>query len=230
MLDSLRLNMNHRRRDLLLFELGKVFSEGSNDSGLPNESELLTLAATGGELIEGRAMPVRELDFYDLKSAVGAALAAAGFDLVDFETADVRHLRPGQSAAISINGKTVGYMGRLADEIAATYKFRSPVFIAELNLQTVFAITTHSEPYRPLPKYPAISRDVSLIAKRGVSFADIRDGVIGQGVELCRSVTFVDVFDGKGMADDERSITIRLEYRSDTGTLIESETEAIHGQ
>jgi phenylalanyl-tRNA synthetase beta chain len=230
LLDSVRLNMNHRRRDLLLFEIGKVFSAGSNDSGLPNESELLTLVATGGELVAGRAMPVRELDFYDLKGAVETALAAVGFDLVDFRPADVKHLRPGQAAAVSINGKDVGYLGRLSDSISAGYKFRSPVFVAEIDLQTVFAITTHAEPYRPLPKYPSISRDVSFVADRSVSFAGIRDALVGQGVELLRSIEFVDVFEGKGMSESERSITVRLEYRSDAGTLIESETEALHGK
>ena len=63
-----------------------------------------------------------------------------------------------------------------------------------------------------------------------VSFAEIRQSIESQGFELLRKVEFVDVYEGKGVADDERSVTIRLEYRSDERTLIEAEVEAIHNQ
>jgi phenylalanyl-tRNA synthetase beta chain len=71
-------------------------------------------------------------------------------------------------------------------------------------------------------------RDISFVVNRHIGFADIRNSVLDQNVDLCRSVEFVDVYEGKGLAENERSVTIRLEYRSDERTLIEVEVETVH--
>jgi phenylalanyl-tRNA synthetase beta chain len=121
-------------------------------------------------------------------------------------------------------------VGRLNDEIAASYKFRQSVFVAEINLERVLAAPTVTSVYKPLAKFPAVVRDVSFIAKRNSEFAAIQEAVAEEHFDLCRSVEFVDIYEGKGMAEDERSITIRLEYRSEERTLTEEEVEAVHQQ
>jgi phenylalanyl-tRNA synthetase beta chain len=231
LLDAVRLNLNYQRRDIKLFEIGTAFAAAAGESDtLPNEQKLFALAVTGGEILDGREMPTRELDLYDAKGAVEAALEAIGIANADCSAAEVKHLRPGQSASISIGGTKVGTLGRLSDDIAATYKFRQLVFVAELNLQKALEMPVSAVSYRPLPKFPAVVRDVSFAAKKVVTFSQIRDSVVEQGFELCRAVGFVDLYEGKGLADDERSITIRLEYRSNERTLLEEEVEAIHQQ
>ena len=230
LLDSVRTNFNHQRKDLKLFELGKVFAAKTDEENLPTEKELLAIALTGGEISSKRVTPSRELDFYDLKGAVEAALDAVGFADAEFAAENVKHLRKGQSASVSVGGVKVGYLGRLSDEIAANYKFKQPVYIAELDLQTVLAQLQPTVLYRPLPKYPSVVRDVSLLVKRSLNFAEIRNAVSGQNAEICRSVQFVDVYEGKGIADDERSITVRLEYRSDERTLIDEEVDTVHNK
>ena len=230
LLDAVRTNFNHHRRDISLFEIGKAFGARGGEDHLPYERELLSLVVTGGEKLEERATPLRQLDFFDAKGALESALDAAGVSGVEFTTEDVKHLRNGQAAAVLLNGKNVGFLGRLSDEIAASYKFRQPVFVAEVDLQTLLAANTMPVVYRPLPKYPAIVRDVSLLARRNISFGEIHDAIVDQGVELLRKVEFVDVYEGKGMADDERSITIRLTYRNDERTLVEQEVDELHQQ
>jgi phenylalanyl-tRNA synthetase beta chain len=173
-------------------------------------------------------MTSRELDFYDAKGAIEAAFDAVGITDIELRPEDSRHLRAGQSASISIGGATVGRLGKLNEEIAADYKFKQPVYVAELDLQTVLAAETAPVLYHPLPKYPAVVRDVSFVVNRAISFAEIRNSIISQGRELCREITFVDVYEGKGIAANERSITIRLEYRSDERTLLETEVDAVH--
>jgi phenylalanyl-tRNA synthetase beta chain len=140
----------------------------------------------------------------------------------------VKHLRQGQSVEISLDGAEIGTVGRLSDEIAASYKFREPVYIAEIDLELALSRPVAPAIYQPLAIYPGISRDVSFNAKRSVTYASIREAIVDQQAELCRSVEFVDVYEGKGLADDERSITLRLEYRSDERTLVEAEAEALH--
>ncbi|HVE59366.1 MAG TPA: phenylalanine--tRNA ligase subunit beta [Pyrinomonadaceae bacterium] len=230
LLDAVRTNLNFQNRNLRLYEIGKVFSASEKENELPNERELLALVLTGSETFENKAMAAREFDFYDAKGALENALNATNAPNLEFSAADVKHLRKGQSAEISLNGKTVGTIGRLNDEISQNYKFRQPVFVAEIDLQTVLAEKEPPVLYHPLPIYPSVERDVSFLVKRSVSFAEIKQAIENEGFELLRKVEFVDVYEGKGVADDERSLTIRLIYRSDERTLIESEVESVHKQ
>jgi phenylalanyl-tRNA synthetase beta chain len=229
LLDAVRHNMNFQRKDLKLFEIGKVFA-ADGERGLPKERELFAIALTGGVLNENRALPVRELDFFDAKGALEMALDAAHIGGVHFESAEVKHLRRGQSANVSVGGKPVGYIGRLSEEIASNYKFKQPVFVAEIDLQSVLEREPADVRYRPLPKFPAVVRDVSFVVDRSMAFGSIKKAAIDSGVELLRSVEFVDVFEGKGLGDDERSLTMRFTYRSDERTLIEDEVTNAHDQ
>ena len=248
LLDAVRTNFNHQQRDLKLFEIGKVFSASEKENALPNERELFAFVLTGRETLQNRAMPVRELDFYDAKGTLESVI-----DIINpinsaslmFVAKDVKHLHKGQSAEIIFNEKSVGTLGRLSEDIAQGYKFKQPVYVAEADLQTLltrhyvlhaglgsYKITGSNTGiiYNPLPVYPSIVRDVSLLAKRNVSFAKIKSAIEEQKFELLRKIEFVDVYEGAGVADDERSVTIRLEYRSDERTLLEEEVETIHEQ
>ena len=228
LLDAVRLNLNQQRRDLKLFELGKDFAVALNEEKLPAETENLTLVLTGSEDLENRALATRELDFYDAKGAVEAALEAVDVQDPHFSAAVVSHLQRGQSAEISISGQPVGYVGRLNQDIAVMYKFRQPVFVAELNLEAVLAMPQSAINYRPLPRYPGIARDVSFVADRRVTFDSICDEIQSQSPDLCRNVEFVDIYEGKGLEENERSITIRFEYRSDERTLTDEDVDPVH--
>jgi phenylalanyl-tRNA synthetase beta chain len=228
LLDAVRHNLNQQRRDLKIFEIGKVFAAALSEDNLPTEQEALTLVVTGNELSEDRMMPNRELDFYDAKGAVEAALEAVGIEDVSYSSAEIKHLRRGQTAKITIDRHTVGYIGRLNDQIASGYKFRQPVYVAELNLEAILAMSTTPVNYRPLPKFPGVIRDISFVAKREVTYESIRETIVSLNADLCRSIEFVDIYEGKGLGEDERSITIRLEYRSDERTLVEDEVDQIH--
>ena len=78
LLEAVRINFNQQRKDIRLFEIGKSFAARSGEDGLPNEKELFTLVVTGGAALENRSMNERELDFYDAKGSVEAALDAVG--------------------------------------------------------------------------------------------------------------------------------------------------------
>jgi phenylalanyl-tRNA synthetase beta chain len=230
LLDAVRTNFNHQQRNVRLFELGKVFAATASEDSLPKEQELFALVLTGGELLENRATAARELDFYDAKGALEAAFDAINLPAVEYAAKDVKHLRKGQAAEIRLGEKSVGTIGRLSDEIAQAYKFRQPVFVAEVDLQSLLAAGEQDVLYRPLSVYPSIERDVSVLIKRGVTFTAVKRAIQAHGFELLKKIEFVDVYEGIGVADDERSLTIRLEYRSDERTLTETEAEAVHAQ
>jgi phenylalanyl-tRNA synthetase beta chain len=226
LLDSVKTNFNYQRKDVKLFELGKVFA--TSNSELPKERELFSMVLTGNETFGNKAVTGKELDFYDAKGALEIALDAINLPKFEFAAKSVKHLQQGQSAEIISAGKSVGTIGRINNSIAESYKFKQPVFVAEVDLQTLFESPQQPVFYKPLSKFPAKWIDVSLLVKRTTSFSEIEQLIASQDFNICEGVKFVDVYEGKGVADDERSITIRFSYRSLERTLTEAEFEETH--
>jgi len=230
LLSSLRHNLNHGIRDVRLFEIGRIFS-GLGDQELPQERLALALIATGGALEEDRAQPERDLDFFDLKGALEAAVDWMNLSALRFAQANVRHLRPGQTASIKLaDGTDVGSMGRLAENVAASYKFRQPVYVLELDLSALLSSPAKAIQYSPLPRYPSVTRDISLLVNRNVALDEIFAVVNNQQVADCRSVKLVGTFEGGNIQSSKRSVTLRLEYRSDERTLRDEEVEEYHSR
>ena len=230
LLNSLRHNLNHGTRDVRLFEIGRIFS-GLSDKELPQERLALAILATGGALEENRAQPERELDFFDLKGALEAAVDWMNLSPLSFAQGSVRHLRTGQTARIKLaDGTDIGSMGRLAENVAASYKFRQAVYVLELDLSALLSSPAKLIQYSPLPRYPSVVRDLSLLVNRNVPVAEIFNAVRDQNVADCRSVKLVGTFEGGNIQSSKRSVTLRLEYRSDERTLRDDEVEERHAR
>ena len=230
LLSSVRHNLNHGIRDVRLFEIGRIFSI-SKAGELPDETLALGIVATGGVLEENKAQAERELDFFDLKGALEAGVDWMNMAPLTFAPVSARHLRPGQSALISSgDGKPLGTIGRLAESVAASYKFRQPVYVLELDLGALLSGPAKVIQYSPLPKYPSVVRDISLLVDRTVSLDEIFAAVNKQQVADCRSVKLVGTFEGGNIQASKRSVTLRLEYRSDDRTLRDEEVEADHSR
>jgi len=227
LLNSIRRNLNHGTRDVCLFETGRVF--GVTTVGqLPMEREAFALVATGGALEANRAQAEREMDFFDLKGALDAAVDAMNLPPLDFEMAAVKHLRAGQSAAISIEGTAIGSIGRLAESIGGAYKFRQPIWLAEVDLTTLLEIKELPVLYSPLPRFPSIVRDVSLLVDRKITIAELLHASREAKADHFIGAHFVGAYEGAGIPDDKRSITLRFEYRADDRTLRDEEVDEIH--
>jgi len=230
LLGSVRHNLNHGIRDVRLFEIGRIFSI-SKAGELPDETLALGIVATGGVLEEDKAQAERDLDFFDLKGALEAGIDWMNFAPLSFTPTSSRHLRVGQSALISSSdGKQLGTIGRLAENVAASYKFRQPVYVMELDLNALLSGPAKVIQYSPLPKYPSVMRDISLLVDRTVSLAEIFAVVNKQQVAECRSVKLVGTFEGGSIPASKRSVTLRLEYRSDERTLRDEEVEESHSR
>jgi phenylalanyl-tRNA synthetase beta chain len=228
LLEALRHNLNHGVRDVRLFEIGRVFAN-SKPGELPLERESLALLATGGALEADRAQAARETDFFDLKGALAAAIAGMNLEGLRFERGNAKHLRAGQSANLTqADGTPVGFIGRLAEPVAADYKFRQPVYVAELDLTQLIASAELEVHYQPLPRYPSVVRDVTLLLDRKVTVAELLSTITGHNVAECRGASFVDAYAGQGIPAGKRAVTLRLEYRADDRTLRDEEVEQRH--
>lgn len=225
LLDAVRLNFNHQRKDLKLFEIGKVFASSGTLGDLPMEKEIFALAVTGGEGLAEIAAATRSLDFYDAKGSLEAALDSAGIPVPSFTAADIGHLHPGQCAEVSVDGRAVGAIGRLKAEIASDYKFKQAVYVAEIDLQTLLAEPARQAVYSPLPKYPSVIRDVSLLVTGQITYDAVSSHIRENGGPHCRSVRYVDLYKGEGLDPGQGSLTIRIEFLSESGTLTDAEID-----
>ncbi|MEZ5425485.1 MAG: phenylalanine--tRNA ligase subunit beta [Pyrinomonadaceae bacterium] len=230
LLEAVRVNFNHQRRDLKLFEFGKVFSASEKEGGLPRERELFSIVMTGNEMAAEKATPDRPFDFFDAKGAVETLPRALHTKNFEFAPKEFKHLRKGQSAEISFGGKPVGSIGRLNEALTTQFKFKQPVFVAEVDLRTILEKSEETFLYKPLPVFPGIVRDVSLLLKRSDNFRDLVAEIKNMNFELLTNVQFADIYEGKGVPEDSRSLTLRFEYRSAERTLLEEEVENVHSQ
>jgi phenylalanyl-tRNA synthetase beta chain len=229
MLDAVRHNFNHGTRDVRLFETGRVFAANSERGQLPLERESFALVASGMATEEGRAGASRELDFYDLKGALEASVDAMNLKPLHFEAAHIKHLRDGQAARISVDGSCArGSIGRLDEAVAALYKFRQPVYVAEVDLSALLEAEELPVLYAPLARYPSVVRDISLLVGRRVTLTEMLAAVSEQGLENCRDVKLVDVYEGANLPEGKRSVTLRVEYRSEMRTLRDEDVDEMH--
>ena len=230
LLNSLRHNLNHGIRDVRLFEIGRVFGV-SREGELPQEPLALAMIATGAAVEENKAQADRELDFYDLKGALEGAVNAMNLSPLVFTTTSAKHLRAGQAALIKrADGVEIGTIGRLSEPVASAYKFRQPVYVMELDLGSLMSGPATLIQYTPLPRYPSVMRDISLLLNRSVPLDEILSAVRSKHVADCRSVMLVGTFAGANIPPSKRSVTLRLEYRSDERTLRDEEVEERHSQ
>lgn len=242
LLDAVRHNLNQGTRDVSLFELGRVFVRSlppgavtdsrmdsffERDPELPLERESVALALTGGVLEADRAAAARDFDFYDLKGALEAAREALKLPALNYSAADFRHLRAGQAAAVSLNGTQIGSIGRLSETASSRYKFRQPVFVGEIDLTALLETPETPVLYSRLPRFPSIVRDVSLLVNRKITVAELIAAANAEKVENCIGVMFVGVYEGEGIPEGKRSVTLRFEYRAADRTLRDEEVDEL---
>src|SRR5689334_6786086 len=230
LLNSLRHNLNHGLRDVRLFEIGRVFGEISQNE-LPEERLSFALVATGGALEANKAQAERDIDFFDVKGALETAVDWMSLTPLTFTPASLSHLRAGQSALIKLSdGTEIGSIGRLGETVATNYKFRNPVYVLEFDLDRLLATPARVVQYSTLPRYLSVVRDISLLLDRTVALDQILRAVDEQRIPDFRSAKLVGTFEGGNIPSSKRSVTLRLEYRSDERTLRDEEVEERHAQ
>jgi phenylalanyl-tRNA synthetase beta chain len=226
LLDAVQQNFTHGTRDVSLFETGRVFAPAGADEHKPVEREALALLTTGGVLRAGRAEAARETDFYDLKGALQSAVEAMHLPPLSFEAAAFVHLREGQSASVKSGERAIGSIGRLSDAaIPAGYKFRQPIYVAEIDLGLLLEAADAPVRYQPLPRFPGVERDLSLLLDRGITLAQVTESIKELPLAHLRNVSLVDVYEGANLPAGKRSLTLRVEYRADDRTLRDAEVD-----
>jgi phenylalanyl-tRNA synthetase beta chain len=127
-----------------------------------------------------------------------------------------------------LDGRPVGTLGRLADEVAAAFKFKQPVYVAEVDMTALFVSSETSVRYTPLARFPSIMRDASLVTDRHITYAEMQRTVLELNLEEVRRVMLVYVYEGERVPEGQRSVTLRIEYRADDRTLRDEQVDELH--
>jgi phenylalanyl-tRNA synthetase beta chain len=226
LLEALQRNFNQGRRDVKLFELGRVF-KSAPENARPDERETLGLVMSG-EVLSNAWRDNRLMDFYDLKGAIESVVGGLNVSGFTIERASVEYLHPGQSAVFSRDGEVIARFGRLHPRVASLYKFRQPVFVGEIEFGSLLELATEQVAYKSLPRFPGVSRDISALVPDVHLWGDIERAIRDLGIREIVAVTIFDMFKGKEMPEGLRSLAFRVSYRSDERTLTDEEVSEMH--
>jgi phenylalanyl-tRNA synthetase beta chain len=222
LVSTLRANLRQGRRDVRVFEMGRVF--GSTPHGPEEESRVAVLLA--GAVAPHWSGPRRTADFFDAKGVVELLARRLGVGRVAFETDGAPgFLHPGKAAVVSLDGKPRGYVGSLHPDVTEAGELRDEAVVAELELEP---LTTVAPPvrFRPLPRSPAVARDLSVVSDESVPAAEIEARIRAAAGELLKEVSVVDRYVGPRVAPGQRSLTFSLAYQDPGRTLTGEEVQA----
>jgi phenylalanyl-tRNA synthetase beta chain len=227
LLDSLTRNLNHGTRNVKLFEIGKCFLQLGAER--PTEHENLALVLTGARNDSDWQAAAARLEFYDLKGAVEAIAESLNLPNLNFAPIrDIPYLHPGRAAVISLGSETVGHAGQLHPQVAARYKLKQPVLIAEFNFGALLQAEASEARYQPLPKFPTVLRDIAILIERSVNWAEIAGAIQSLGIPELENIRLFDLYAGKELPAGKHSLALSVRYRAADRTLTDAEINELH--
>jgi len=222
---AIEWNLNHGQRDVRLFEIGSHYRLNGSQSV---ETRVLTIGATGEAREKSLYDSARAYSFADLKGdleAIGELAGGITWTTGTTSGDDWRH--PARHGGIALGGSGIGHAAQLARRVADRFKLRQDVFLAELQLEPLYAaIATRQEErrYEPLPRFPAVERDFSLLLADGTHFADVAGAIRSLSIPELASFEPTDLFRGKNVPAGKYSLLVRVTFQSREGTLTDAQT------
>lgn len=217
MLTSLGTNYSRRNKDARLFELANVYIPKSLPlTELPDERSMFCLGMYG------------EGDFFTMKGVIEQFFEMAGMDekMVCDPKAGKPFLHPGRQALIQYKGENMGYFGEVHPDVAGAYGIGGRAYIAVIDLQSVIPHTSFDYHYTGIAKYPAVSRDISMLVPRHVMAGQIEAVIAQRGGKILESYHLFDIYEGKQVRPGFKSIAYNLTFRHREKTLEEAEITA----
>jgi phenylalanyl-tRNA synthetase beta chain len=224
LIDVVAHNRRHGRRDVGVFEIGARFTMTAG------ERRAVAIAWTGAARAEHWSKSGREVDFFDVKGLVEQLAEVLGTSVNVLPTT-VPYLVPGQTAIVQSGTVAIGLIGLLSPKIAEARGAprQDQIFAAELDLDTVARISRErAQAVQPLPRYPSIVRDLSIVVSERLSAEIIRGTIQAAAIEVDAplvSIAFFDRYKGKGVAADAVSVSVRLTFQAADRTLIDADVQ-----
>jgi phenylalanyl-tRNA synthetase beta chain len=224
MLATLEWNLNRGQRNLRLFEVGRTYAL---EAGKPVETRILTLGATGLAREKTIHDDAREFEFADLKGDLErVGELAGGFKWKAGAPAWLAPAAAAQIAASNRGGAPLGVAGKIGRKAAETFKLRQDIFYAEIRLDSLLEAVDAARAnrrYEPLPRFPAVERDFSLLLSDGTTFAQVVETIRGLKIPELQKVEAGDLFRGKNVPAGKFSLLVRVTFQSSQATLTDAQ-------
>ena len=218
MLSSLAFNYNHRNKDVRLYELGNIYIPKELPlKELPDERMQLTLGFYG------------QGSFFDMKGVVEEVLEKEGITgRKTYDTADPKpFLHPGRQARILLGSHLLGYLGEVHPLVADAYGIGEKAYVAVLDMPVVTKLATFDRKYAGINRFPAVTRDISMLVPKTVSAGQIEDILLQRGGKILESLYLFDIYEGVQVRPGFKSMAYSLIFRAPDRTLEESDMTAV---
>ncbi len=214
MLTSLSTNYNRRNKDVRLYELGNIYLPKQVPvTELPEERMQLTLGFYG------------EGDFYTMKGVVEELFDRLGMH--EKETYDPNagkpFLHPGRQANILYKGQVMGYLGEVHPQVADHYEIKDRAYVAVIDMPKVTEQTDFGRKYEGIAKYPAVSRDISMVMPKSIMVGQVEEVFDAQGGEYLESYQLFDIYEGAQIKAGYKSVAYSITFRAKDKTLEETD-------
>lgn len=212
MLEILSKNYNNRNENAYLFEIAKEYIPTAPDK-LPTEKNVLTAGFYGDGV-----------DFFKVKGIAEQVLSRSGVKNYDIK-ADSEQFgyHPGRCAVLTINGEPLGVIGEIHPKVRENYGIGTRVYCFSLNVDTMFEYAQLEKHYTPLPKYPAVTRDLALLCNEDTPVLELEKAIESAAGKYLESVKLFDVYQGKQIESGKKSVAFSLTLRSSEGTLTDEQ-------
>ena len=214
MLEILTRNYNFRNKAVKLYEIGRIYGLGGKD-GLAIESKYLTFGTYGAGTT-----------FFTLKGVVEAVLTDIRAEGVRYEACtDNPSYHPGRCAKVYCGDECIGVFGQIHPLVAQNYGIDAELYCAELSLDTLMKARGADPVYTPLPRFPAVSRDIAIVCDKKIPVAHLIDCIMKNGGEYLKGCSLFDIYTGSHIADGMKSVAFSLTMRADDQTLTDEHAE-----
>ena len=214
MLEIVTRNYNFRNKSVRLYELGKIYLPRTD--GLADEPKFLSLGAYG----DGT-------DFFSFKGTIEALLRELRIGDVKFAACtDNASYHPGRCARVYAGERELGVFGQIHPSVAANYGLDVEVYTAELSFDALYASKGGVPVYQPLPKFPAVTRDLAVVCDEAVTVGALEESIRRGAKGFLKSVTLFDIYRGPGIAPGKKSVAFSLVLRADDRSLTSEEADA----
>jgi phenylalanyl-tRNA synthetase beta chain len=224
LLGTLRTNLRLGRRDVAIFEVGRVFTGGS---GAPTEERRLAVLLSGSTQPHHWSLKPRPFDLFDLKGVVELLFARLGEPVpqLDRESAPPGFLHPGRAMSLRRDGTLVGYAGALHPDVRAAWELKDEAVVLEISLDSLLEAPSPVVRFTALDRFPAVQRDLSILCDEATPAAEIDARVRGAAGERLRSVSLVDRYTGNQVPPGRVSLTVSLRFQDPERTLTSEEVQ-----
>ncbi len=216
-MEALSRNYSKSNEEARLFEIGKIYIPSGDENKLPEERNIVTISMYGN------------IDYLDIKGVVENVIEELGIENVTFKReSESPSFHPGKTAALYIGKEYIGVVGEIHPDVANNYDMDIRCYVSELNLDILLKHAKVDKKYVPLPKFPAVTRDIALLVEDEILVQEIEDTIKKQGGSILESVKLFDVYKGKQIPEGKKSIAYSIVYRNKEKTLTDNEVNKVH--